>query len=41
VTAGGRHRVKRQKDLADIARIIEACPALRSTIPAEVLTRLV
>jgi hypothetical protein len=36
-----RRGSKRQKDLADIARIIEAYSALRSTIPAEVLTRLV
>ena len=36
-----RRRSKRQKDLADIARIVEAYPRLRSMIPAEVLARLV
>ncbi|MBI3402787.1 MAG: nucleotidyl transferase AbiEii/AbiGii toxin family protein [Acidobacteria bacterium] len=32
---------KRQKDLADIARLLEAYPALRSSVPADVLSRLV
>jgi hypothetical protein len=32
---------KRQKDLADIARLLEAYPQLRNRIPAEVLARLV
>jgi Nucleotidyl transferase AbiEii toxin, Type IV TA system len=36
-----RRGSKRQKDLADIARIIEAYPQLRRLIPADVLTRLV
>ncbi len=32
---------KRQKDLADIARLIEAYPHIRQKIPAEILARLV
>jgi hypothetical protein len=36
-----RRPSKRQKDLADIARLLEAFPALRQQGPAEVLTRLV
>jgi len=36
-----RRASKRQKDLADIARLIEADPQLRSHVPADVLTRLV
>lgn len=32
---------KRQKDLADIARLIEAYPHIRQKIPDEILTRLV
>jgi hypothetical protein len=32
---------KRQKDLADIARILERYPDLRSIVPADVLARLV
>jgi hypothetical protein len=32
---------KRQKDLADIARLIEAYPDLRQRVPTEILTRLV
>lgn len=32
---------KRQKDLADIARLLEAYPRLRSSVPASVLDRLV
>ena len=36
-----RRSSKRQKDLADISRLIEAQPALRAQVPAEVLARLV
>lgn len=36
-----RRASKRQKDLADIARLIEAYPALRTLVPADVLRRLV
>ncbi len=36
-----RRGSKRQKDLADIARIIEAYPKLRVQVPAEILQRLV
>jgi hypothetical protein len=36
-----RRPSKRQKDLADIARLLEAYPALRTQVPAEVLARLV
>ena len=36
-----RRRTKRQKDLADIGRLIEAYPHLRSRVPREVLDRLV
>lgn len=32
---------KRQKDLADIARILESYPALRGKVPQEILARLV
>lgn len=32
---------KRQKDLADIARIIEAFPELRAQVPADLLSKLV
>ena len=35
-----RRPSKRQKDLADIARLIEAQPGLRSRVPADVLARL-
>lgn len=35
-----RRSSKRQKDLADIARIIESYPDLKETVPAEVLSRL-
>jgi len=35
-----RRGSKRQKDLADIARIIEAYPALRAQVPQDVLARL-
>lgn len=36
-----RRPSKRQKDLADIARIVEAHPELRDRVPQEVLDRLV
>lgn len=36
-----RRGSKRQKDLADIARLIEAYPPLRERVPAEVSSRLV
>jgi hypothetical protein len=36
-----RRGTKRQKDLADIGRLIEAYPHLRARVPAEVLDRLV
>lgn len=36
-----RRPSKRQKDLADIARLLEAHPRLRATVPADVLSRLV
>ncbi len=36
-----RRASKRQKDLADIARLLEAYPDLRAKVPAEVLSRLV
>ncbi len=32
---------KRQKDLADIARLLEAYPALHPQVPADILARLV
>jgi hypothetical protein len=35
-----RRGSKRQKDLADIARLIESHPELRSEVPADVLSRL-
>ena len=35
-----RRGSKRQKDLADIARILESYPEQRSRVPAEILTRL-
>ena len=35
-----RRPSKRQKDLADIARMLEARPDLRPQVPAEILTRL-
>jgi hypothetical protein len=37
----GRRASKRQKDLADIARIIEAHPELQAQVPPEILARLV
>jgi hypothetical protein len=36
-----RRSSKRQKDLADIARLLEAYPHLRGRVPVEVLARLV
>ncbi len=36
-----RRPSKRQKDLADIARLLESYPALRERIPAAVLSKLV
>jgi len=36
-----RRASKRQKDLADIARLVERFPHLRARVPAEVLARLV
>jgi hypothetical protein len=36
-----RRRSKRQKDLADIARLLESYPDLRASVPPEVLSRLV
>lgn len=36
-----RRASKRQKDLADIARIVEAHPELRDSVPSELLERLV
>jgi hypothetical protein len=35
-----RRPTKRQKDLADIARIVEAFPNLRGRVPADLLARL-
>lgn len=35
-----RRPSKRQKDLADIARLLEAAPALRAQVPATILDRL-
>lgn len=35
-----RRASKRQKDLADIARILEAYPDMRSQVPEEILARL-
>jgi hypothetical protein len=40
VTDETRRASKRQKDLADIARILEAYPNLRSRVPEEILGRL-
>jgi hypothetical protein len=36
-----RRPSKRQKDLADVARLLEAYPQLRARVPAELLARLV
>jgi hypothetical protein len=41
VTDSTRRASKRQKDLADIARLLEAYPALREQVPGSVLDRLV
>lgn len=41
VTDDTRRPSKRQKDLADIARLLEAYPHLRARVPPEVLSRLV
>ena len=38
---GERRASKRQKDLADIARLIENFPPLRSEVPPEILARLI
>ena len=40
VTDPQRRASKRQKDLADIARLLEARPSLRDQVPAEILERL-
>lgn len=37
----GRRPSKRQKDLADIARLLEAHPDLRELVPSDVLERLI
>jgi hypothetical protein len=36
-----RRQSKRQKDLADIARILEVSPHLRSEVPAQLLSKLI
>jgi hypothetical protein len=36
-----RRASKRQKDLADIARIVESYPAMRAAVPGELLERLI
>lgn len=36
-----RRASKRQKDLADISRLIEAFPELKSQVPGEILARLI
>jgi len=36
-----RRASKRQKDLADIARLLEVAPDLKAQVPAEILARLV
>lgn len=36
-----RRASKRQKDLADIARILESFPDMRPTVPADIIRRLV
>lgn len=41
VTDEMRRPSKRQKDLADIARLLEAYPALRARVPVHVLAKLV
>jgi hypothetical protein len=37
----GRRASKRQKDLADIARVLEAFPDMRAAVPRDVLSRLI
>ncbi|MBI4612106.1 MAG: hypothetical protein HY720_00690 [Planctomycetes bacterium] len=37
----GRRPSKRQKDLADIARLLESYPELKDRVPADILDRLV
>jgi hypothetical protein len=37
----GRRRSKRQKDLADISRLLEAHPGLRARVPEDILSRLI
>ncbi len=37
----GRRPSKRQKDLADISRLLEAHPELRSRVPDDILSRLI
>lgn len=41
VTDRDRRSSKRQKDLADIARLLEKFPSLRDRVPADILARLV
>jgi hypothetical protein len=41
VSDPARRASKRQKDLADIARLLEAYPQLRSCVPADILARLI
>ncbi len=36
----GRRASKRQKDLADIARLVEAFPQLRAQVPVDILAKL-
>ncbi len=40
VQDAGRRPSKRQKDLADIARILEVFPTLRDLVPADILAKL-
>jgi len=40
VSDPGRRPSKRQKDLADIARLVETRPDLRANVPADILQRL-
>jgi hypothetical protein len=40
VLDAGRRPSKRQKDLADVARLLEAFPDLRGAVPPEILSRL-
>lgn len=41
VSDSSRRASKRQKDLADIARLLEAYPHLRGRVPADILSRLI